>query len=306
MPDPRIALLYALTVLVMGGSWFAIHLQVATPVDPAVSLVWRFLIASALMIAAAAMARVRLRFTAREHRWLALQGLLLFSVNQLLIYLASRGLPSGLVAVVFSTIAVMNAVNGTLFFGEALRPRVLVGGILGVAGMAIIFHPHLAAAGEVVLPFLLLCVAGTACASFGTLLSQRNQRVGMPVLTGTAVSMLYGAAFCALYASLTGKAFIVEASAAYLGSLAYMAVVATALGFWSYLTLVGEIGADRTGYTTVLFPIVALALSTLFEGYVWSPSAGAGLALVLAGNVLAMRGARRAGRPAMAPPVEAR
>lgn len=305
MLDLRTALLYLLTVLVMGGSWFGIHLQVHASVDPAVSLVWRFVIAGTLLVGVAAATGVRLRFSAAEHRWIALQGLLLFCTNQLLIYLASQGLPSGLVAVIFSTIAVMNAINGTLFFGETLRPRVLVGGALGVAGMAVIFHPHLAAGGDGVLPYLLLCIAGTVCGSFGTLLSQRNQRVHMPVLTGTAFSMLYGAAYCAGFAAVTGAAFTVEASAAYLGSLAYMAVVATALGFWSYLTLVGEIGADRAGYMTVLFPIVALLLSTLFEGYVWSPAAGLGLALVLGGNVLAMRGMRRV-RGAMVPPVEAR
>lgn len=294
MTGARIALLYGLTVLTMGGSWYGIHLQAASTVDPAVSVVWRFVVGGGILLVLAAATGSRLRFRAAEHGWIALHGLLMFSANQVLVYLGAQGLSSGLVAVIFSTLAVMNAINGTLLFGEPLRPGVLLGGVLGVAGMALIFLPHLSAgAGAGIMPYALVCLASAFLTSLGVLVSQRCQRRGVPVLGGTAAAMLYGALICAAYAALSGAAFTIEASPAYLGSLAYVGVIGTAFAFWAFLALVGEIGADRTGYVTVLFPIVALAMSTLFEGYTWSPSAGAGLALVLIGNLLALRGVRR-------------
>jgi drug/metabolite transporter (DMT)-like permease len=88
-------------------------------------------------------------------------------------------------------------------------------------------------------------------------------------------------------------------SPAYVGSLIYLALFASVIGFGSYLTLVQRIGADRAAYSSVLFPVVALAMSTLLEGYRWSLPALLGVMLVLAGNLVVL--ARRR-RPAAAPP----
>jgi drug/metabolite transporter (DMT)-like permease len=63
-------------------------------------------------------------------------------------------------------------------------------------------------------------------------------------------------------------------------------VVSTVVAFAAYLTLLGRIGAARAGYSTVMFPVFALLISTVFEGYAWTPYAIAGLALVAIGNVL--------------------
>ncbi len=49
---------------------------------------------------------------------------------------------------------------------------------------------------------------------------------------------------------------------------------------------VARIGSARAGYATVLFPIVGLAISTVLEGYDWTPLAMIGVALILVGNVI--------------------
>lgn len=66
----------------------------------------------------------------------------------------------------------------------------------------------------------------------------------------------------------------------------YLAAVGSVIGFTTYLMLVSRIGSSRAAYTTVLFPVVALSLSTLYEGYHWTPLAIIGLVLTLAGNVV--------------------
>ena len=77
-----------------------------------------------------------------------------------------------------------------------------------------------------------------------------------------------------------------HASFTYLGSLFYLAMFGSVLAFGCYLTLVGRIGAEKSAYTMVLFPIVALGFSTLFEGYQWSVESMIGVTLILVGNVL--------------------
>jgi drug/metabolite transporter (DMT)-like permease len=70
-------------------------------------------------------------------------------------------------------------------------------------------------------------------------------------------------------------------------------VFGSVIGFTAYLMLVGRIGPERAAYCTVLFPIVALAVSTVFEGYRWSALAVVGLVLVVAGNLVAFDLTRR-------------
>ncbi len=75
-------------------------------------------------------------------------------------------------------------------------------------------------------------------------------------------------------------------------SLIYLSLAGTSLAFGLYLALIKRIGASRAAYSSVLFPVVALIVSTLFEGYRWSLPAVLGLAVLVAGNALALGGAR--------------
>ncbi|MGF1611610.1 MAG: DMT family transporter [Kiloniellales bacterium] len=277
--------LYLVTIAVWGTSWLAIQFQLGI-VSPAASVTYRFVLSAVIMLALCWVMRRRTRFTAAQHGRAALQGLLLFSTNYYLIYEGSRFLPSGLVAVIFACVVIMNIAGTAILFGEPVGRRTLVGAGLGLAGITAVFWPEIAAfdlsrEGSV---GLLLCLLGTLSASLGMLTSAANQRRGMPVLETNSVGMAYGALFMALYTLAAGERFGFELSAAYVLSLVFLAVFATVIGFWSYLTLVGRIGADRAGYVTVVFPIVALLLSTWFEDFHWTPLSLAGVALVMLGN----------------------
>lgn len=281
--------LYAATVLIWGTTWFAIIFQLGV-VAPEVSIVWRFLTASLTLFAWCLVTGRSLRFPLNRHFWMALQGGFLFSGNYLIFYFAQYYVTSGLIAVSFSLIIVFNIGFGALLFGQPIRPRVVAGATVGLGGIALLFLPELRTFDLADDGFrgMLMCVGGTLMASFGNLISGRNQRSGLPVIQTNAWGMLYGSGIAALVAVALGREFIVDWQAPYILSLVYLSLFGSVLGFGAYLTLLGRIGADRAAYATVLFPLVALALSTLFEGYQWTLPALVGVVLVIAGNILAL------------------
>jgi drug/metabolite transporter (DMT)-like permease len=75
-------------------------------------------------------------------------------------------------------------------------------------------------------------------------------------------------------------------SIGYLGPMLYLTVFGSIVAFGCYMLLIGRIGAEYAAYVTMLMPIIALVLSTLFEGYSWSANSLAGVTLVLAGNLI--------------------
>ncbi len=291
--------LYGLTVLLWGTSWLGIKYQLGI-VAPEVSIVYRFLIAAGLMLVLSLATRRRMRFSARDHGFMALQGVCLFSTNYFFIYLGSQYLTSGLVAVAFSTLVIMNIIGGAVMFKTPVAARVGLGASFGLGGITLVFWPEivsfdLTAEGT---RGLVLCLTGTGFASLGMLTSAWNQqRRGLPVFQSNAYGMLYGAVFITGVTFARGSDFAFDPAPAYILSLLYLAIFATVVGFWTYLTLVGRIGPGRAAYATVLFPIVALAMSTWFESFSWTALSAAGVALVLIGNAIILTKPRSDGGP---------
>jgi len=281
--------LYGVTVIVWGSSWLAVKHQVGV-VAPEASLVYRFALAALVMMVLCVLRRERMRFELADHARMATIGLLLFCANFFFIYSGMETLTSGLASVAFSTVVGMNILIGAALFGEPIRPRVAAGAALGMAGIAVVFWPEVRAfdVESGTLRGLGLVLLGTASASLGMLSSARAQRRGLPVFQANAYGMVYGTLFLLALCLARGTPFDFDPRPAYVISLAYVTVFASVIGFWSYLTLVGRIGADRAAYASVLFPVVALALSTAFEGFVWSIHHVIGVAVVLAGNVLVL------------------
>lgn len=288
--DGTDAILYAVTVFGWSTSWIAMKAQVGI-VAPEVSLLWRFLIAAAAMWIWVGLRRDRLIFPWKEQIGFAGLGLFIFSTNFALFYSGAVGLPSGLLSVVFSLASIGNLALGWVFFRQRLSGRVLIGGLLGFAGVAAMFSDKIAGT-EVTgsaLAGLGLCIAGTTCFCIGNQISSVVQRRGIPVLVATAWGMTWGCLFLLVGALVRGSPFQFLPTAAYTISLVWLAIVSSVAAFWAYLTLLGRIGAARAGYSTVMFPVFALMISTAFEGYVWSTSAFLGLALVIAGNLFVLR-----------------
>ena len=114
------AFLYLLTVMIWGSTWLAIKFQLGV-VSPELSIAYRFALAAAILIIFSLVRRLPMRFNLKAHGFFALQGLLLFSLNYILVYLAEELLTSGLVAVIFSLIVIFNVVFGAIFLGKPVN-----------------------------------------------------------------------------------------------------------------------------------------------------------------------------------------
>ncbi len=287
--------LYGIVVLAWSFSWIALHFQVGV-VAPEVSVAWRFILAAPVMLVIAAWRGERLLYRLRDHAVFMALGIALFSTNFTLLYYGGKLLASGLLAVVFSLASILNVWLGVLVLGAAVDRRVVAGGALGVAGVAAMFYPQLSATqvDHAVLIGLALSVGGTLSFCVGNMISVRLQRRGIPVFAASGWSMIYGSAALVVLAFLRGQAFILDPRWPYLAGLIYLALIGSVVAFACYLTLLGRIGADRTAYATVMFPVLALLVSTLAEDYRWTLPAALGLLAVLAGNFLVLRPARSA------------
>lgn len=284
------AALYTVAVLIWGSTWLAIEFQLGV-VEPEVSIVYRYGLAAGLLFAWSAFRGLSLRFDWRAHFWFALLGILLFSLNYILAYRAQVFISSALCAIAFSMILWMNIVNARLFFGIRSTRQVTAGALLGAAGVLTLFAPQI---GELTLSDsvfggLVLAVLGAMSASFGNIASQHVQQHHLPVVQSNAWGMLYGTLWTAGYALYRGYEFTYDASPAYTISLLYLSVFGSVIAFGAYLSLVGRIGAHRAGYATVMFPVVALLLSCLFEGLQLDAPTMAGVLMVVAGNLLVLR-----------------
>ncbi|WJS83860.1 DMT family transporter [Paracoccus sp. TOH] len=279
-------LLFVLTVLIWGSTWIAIALQVG-PVPVLVSVFYRFAAAAVLYLALlAVLGRLRLP-AARDQSWILAQALCLFCLNFLCFYAAAGHVPSGLLSVVFSLASIFNAVNARVFFGDPISGRTVLAALLGAAGVALLFSPDLVQAqGADTLRGLALAALGTMFFSLGNMVSRRNSAAGIPPSTASAWGMGYGALVLAGLIALTGTPMAAPPDATYLAALLYLAGIGTVLGFTTYLLMVARIGSSRAAYATVLFPVVALTISTVFEGYRWHWTGLLGLGLALLGNAV--------------------
>jgi drug/metabolite transporter (DMT)-like permease len=254
--------LYFAAVFIWGSTFFAIKFQLGEVAEE-LSVAYRFALAALMLIGWCRARRLPMRFTPAQHGWMVLQGLFLFCLNY---------------------------VNGAIIFRQPVSLKVTVGALIGLAGIALVFWPELVNfdANPRALSAFGFAVLGTYIASLGNTISARNQRAQIPVVQSNAYGMAYAAIVLLLYAAVRGVEFELPLTFAYTSSLIYLSLFGSVLAFGSYLTLLGRIGSARAGYAMVLFPLVALAISTLFEGYVWTPLAATGVVLVLAGNLLVM------------------
>lgn len=282
--------LYVLTVLIWGTTWIALKLQLGVVAIP-VSIVYRFGLAALVLFAVLLLSRKLQMMNKRGHLICLAQGLCLFCVNFMCFLTASQWVPTGLIAVVFSTATLWNALNARVFFKQKIARNVIAGGTLGLLGLALLFWPELS--GHTATPQTLLglglALIGTMCFSAGNMLSSLQQKAGLKPLTTNAWGMLYGASMLAVYCAFNGIPFDMEWNTRYIGSLLYLVIPGSVIGFTAYLTLVGRMGPERAAYCTVLFPLVALNVSAFVEGYQWTAPALAGLVLVMLGNVLVFR-----------------
>ncbi|HET6557200.1 MAG TPA: EamA family transporter [Prolixibacteraceae bacterium] len=287
---PKQLLFFIIPCIIWGSTWFAIKFQLGQ-VDPLVSVVYRFLIAGLLLMGYSAMRKLNLRYTFQEHLLMILQGIILFGFNYWLVYLAEEDLASGVVAIIFSFSIFTNIFFNYLLLKGKIRKEVMAGAILGIAGTFLIFNHELQNTEQMAMGYkaLIFCFGSIVLASLGNILSKYNQSRKLPVIQTNAFSMTYGSLAMMLMVPLSGRSFSFEMTFPYIASLLYLSLFGSIIAFTLYLKLVGDIGPDRAGYTTLVAPVIALVISSFFENYQWGIVAAIGVLLLFAGNILAMK-----------------
>ena len=278
-------ILYASAALIWGSTWLGIKLQLAQ-VPPILSVGYRFCLAALILAVYCILRNKRLAFSRRDHLFMGIQGFTLFGLSYCMSYLATSYLTSGLVAVVFSTILMWNILNLKLFMGQAIAWRAFWGGILGLFGIGIVFWHDLSAfTATRGLIGLSMGLIGAYLASVGNVVGARNARAGVPVTQANVYGMAYGGLLTLGIHFAGGGELVMDWSAGYLAPMLYLTIFGSIVAFGCYMLLIGRIGAEYAAYVTLLMPVIALLLSTLFEDFRWTANTAFGVVIVLVGNL---------------------
>jgi drug/metabolite transporter (DMT)-like permease len=282
-------LLYIVTVLIWGTTWFAIEFQLGE-VAIEVSLIYRFALAAALILIFSKLKGLPLSFSWRQHFSMAFLGLFNFCINYAALYEAQNYLSSAMTSIGFSLLLLLNIVNTRIFFGKKIPLKTYIGAFIGISGIVVLFWPEVLkyqqGGGSLVGLFYVL--AGTLCASLGNMISVSNSNKDYPVLQSSGWGMLYGTLFLVAYALFNQVEFSFSTKPEYLISLVYLSVFGTVIAFYSYFLLLKNIGPEKASYSIVLFPVVAVIISSIFEGFIWTNFTIAGFLLVAGGNLLVL------------------
>lgn len=280
-------LLYIATVLIWGSTWLAIEFQLGE-VDVPASVAYRFMISAVLMWAYCVWAKVPMRFSLRNHFYILVLATFNFSINYAVIYSSQKYLSSAMTSIAFSTMLLMNIINTRIFFGTKIAPKTIIGAVFGILGIVALFWDDLAAGNQDSNSLLGLGLVLTSAliASLGNMASVRNSRANMNIFAVNAWGMLYGAIILSGLVLISGAQFGFSMQPSYIISLLYLSVFGTVIAFATYYLLLNNMGPEKASYVIVLFPVVAVILSSAFEGFTWTSNTFIGFALVLIGNAI--------------------
>ena len=276
-----------------GTTWYAITLQFGV-VAPIVSVVYRFVLASALLLAWAGVQRAPMQLTRPQHLAAFGMGCATFAIQYPLVYAAETHLASAVVAVLFAAMSFVNLIAFRLAFGQRAPLLSWAAACMGIAGVALLSWGEVAAArmDAQAITGLGLTLCAVVVASLGNVFARRAETVGAPVIASTAWAMAYGSAMLALYATASGAAWTFDARPIYVLSLVYLSLAGSVIAFLLYFGLARRRGFALASYISALTPLVAMVVSAWFEGKGWTLFALAGIAVIMAGQWLFLHGSR--------------
>ncbi|MCP3732298.1 EamA family transporter [Sphingomonas sp. MG17] len=288
---------FAVVTLIWSSTWIVIADQLGT-VPPAWSVTYRFLVAGVAMLGWAAFKREPLRLDAAGLGFAALLGLLQFVINFNFVYRAEAHITSGLVAVMFALLLIPNALLARIFLHQRMGGQLLAGSAIAVAGVTLLFVHELrrdpSASGEV-LTGIGLAACGVLAASFANIMQATKTAGTYPMATMIGWAMLLGAIIDGLFAFATVGPPAFDPRPTYVLGILYLGLIGSTLAFPLYFGVIRIIGPAKAAYSGVIIPVIAMLISTLFEGYRWSLLAAAGALLTGIGLVIALS-ARRPNR----------
>lgn len=289
---PRNFAAFLLVSVIWGGTWLVIRDQIAS-VPANWSIAYRFVVAAAGMFALAAWRGEQLALTKGGLRWALLLGLFQFTLNFAFVYQAEAHITSGLVAVMFALLVVPNAVLGRILLHQPITGAFVLGSAIAAVGVALLFAHEWRSSPATLEEVLLgagLTLCGILSASAANITQAMDGAKRQPFLALLAWSMVVGVIINAGFALATEGPPQFDPRPSYALGILYLGLAGSVVTFPLYYGLVRKVGAGRAAYSSVIVPVIAMALSTLFEGFVWGPLPAVGAAITLAGMVVAMRG----------------
>lgn len=285
----------AVCTLAWGTTWFAITLQLGV-VDPVVSVVYRFALASVLLFAWCAITRTPVGMTRAQHAAAIGIGFFTFTVDYPLVYWAEERVVSAVVAVVFASMAFVNLTSFRLLFGQRSPAMAWLAAALGILGVGILSWNEIVVShlGGRALGGIALAFTGVIAASLGNVAARRGEIAGASVAASTAWAMAYGTILLTLFAVVTGRHWSFVPTLTYMLSLLHLAVIGSVVAFLTYFALARRRGYATASYISALTPPLAMLMSALFEHRSWQVTALVGVALTLSGQVLLLRAKERA------------
>lgn len=285
---------FAICTLIWGSTWIVIRDQLGV-VPPSWSVTYRFVVAGAAMAVWAWVRGESLLLDRRGWLFAVALGLFQFCGNFNFVYRAEHFITSGLVAVIFALMILPNALLGRAFLKQRLGAQLMAGCAVSVAGVALLFVHEIRvdpAGGAAVVTGILLTLGGVMSASTANIMQGTQTARAYPMAAMLAVAMLLGAVMDGAFAWVTTGPPVFEWRTGYVLGVLYLGLAASALAFPLYFGVLRVIGPAKAAYSGVIVPVIAMLLSTVFEGYRWSPLAATGAALAAVGLVIALSARR--------------
>lgn len=282
---------FALVTLIWSSTWIVIRDQLGS-VPPSWSVCYRFLLAGIAMAIFARLRGVSLRIGGAGMLFAGLLGTAQFVLNFNFVYRAEQHLTSGVVAVVYAMLLIPNSLLAFLAFRQPVTRGFIVGSAIATAGIVMMLvHEYRAAdvAPDAILLGAAFSILGLLSASAANVMQGTEIARRLPMMAVLTWAMLIGAAIDAVFAWVTAGPPVIEWRLSYLAGIAYLGIAGSVVTFPLYFRLIQTIGAGRAAYTSVLIPVIAMLISTLFEGYRWTGFAAPGALLAIAGMVVALR-----------------
>jgi drug/metabolite transporter (DMT)-like permease len=254
------------------------------------SVALRFALAAIFIGIWCLVAGVSLKLNRHQHKWILLAGIFLYTLDYSFLYAAQQHMISALLAVLSSSVIYFNVVLRRILLGIPMRLEVVIGATVGLVGIVLIFLPEFEAFSlqQGITFGLLFASASFLSAALGNVTSEKVLNSNVSVLQMNFWAMSYGVIITSTVAFLSGAKFVLPSASSYYVSLLYLSVFGSVIAFGAYMRLLKQIGSDKSAYVVLVYPIVALVISTFFENYQWSWLAVIGVITVLLGNAIAM------------------
>jgi drug/metabolite transporter (DMT)-like permease len=291
VPRPLVWTLYGLLVVIWSSTWVAIKIGLED-VAPLLSAGVRFAVAGAGLLVVAVAMRRPLR---TDFKLAAILGLLPFALAYGLIYWGEQYVPSGLAAVLFGVMPLYSAgIASVALTDEPLRARLIAGIAVAIGGLALAFGESIALGdARWALLAATACAVAPLCAAIGNITIKRRGH-GVDPIVVNGWGMLGGGALLLLVSAPTEDWGATALTAQAVGSVAYLALIGSAVPFVTLTRLLRELPAVTMSYITLMLPFGALAFGAALYDERVTAAALAGAALVASGLVIAQWPGRRA------------